>query len=174
MCAPGLCPDRELVKEDSAHAQPESYLRVPYVPSIEPPRSGAPRGLPRPVQGVSEDAQAVAIPGLGECPAESYRAIIAAATEYHMPLSIMFSVAYHENSRYDPQARVLSAAEDSNGLYMLNRRGGCGTGYSVSQLADPVFNARLAAWTMATRYVATGDWYEAIEPWSTRDLVFER
>lgn len=170
--APGLCPDKFVVEEVSAHAPPETYLRIPNIPPTEYPRSGAPRGLPRPEYGTSDAIESVAIPGLGECPIESYRAIISAATEYHVPLSIMFAVAYFESTYVADRVRYDPPREISVGLFQMNMLGGQGKGHNLESLKDPKYNANLAAAVMVARLVDTGSWWMAIEPWSVRDKVF--
>lgn len=47
-------------------------------------------------------------------------------------------------STLNPNAHVTTAKEDSVGLFMANRKGGLGEGYSVEQLQDPNFNIELA------------------------------
>lgn len=52
----------------------------------------------------------------------------------------------------DAGAYVKSGVEESVGLFQLNRMGGLGTGYTVGQLKDPVFNATIAAAKMGPSY----------------------
>lgn len=47
-------------------------------------------------------------------------------------------------STLNPSAHVTTAKEDSVGLFMANRKGGLGEGYTVEQLQDPNFNIDLA------------------------------
>lgn len=51
-------------------------------------------------------------------------------------------------------AHYVTNREDSVGLFQLNRMGGLGTGYTVSQLQDPSLNATIAAQNMAPAYQA--------------------
>jgi hypothetical protein len=51
--------------------------------------------------------------------------------------------AFAESS-LNPLARATTSKEDSVGLFMANRKGGLGQGYSVEQLQDPNFNIDLA------------------------------
>lgn len=51
--------------------------------------------------------------------------------------------AYAE-SGLNPKAHVTTSKEDSVGLFMANRKGGLGQGYTVEQLQDPNFNIDLA------------------------------
>lgn len=52
----------------------------------------------------------------------------------------------------NPSARSVTGNEDSVGLFQLNRLGGLGAGYSVTQLQDPTTNASIAAMAMAPAY----------------------
>jgi len=45
----------------------------------------------------------------------------------------------------NPNAYVSNGAEESVGLFQLNRKNGLGVGYSVAQLKDPTINATIAA-----------------------------
>ncbi|MCX6022511.1 MAG: transglycosylase SLT domain-containing protein [Chloroflexi bacterium] len=117
-------------------------------------------------------------------PEPVYSVVVGAADEYHVPRELLLAIAGCE-STFNPGARGdknLCRGDQcdyrdpdgycSFGLCQFNRCGGAGQDHKVADLLDMVYNARLGAWTMRTRYDATGSWYAAIQPWSTRDAAW--
>ena len=71
--------------------------------------------------------------------------------EKGIPSSIWATIMQVESGG-NASAYVSNGREESVGLFQLNRMGGLGTGYSVTQLLDPSTNASIAATAMLPAY----------------------
>ncbi len=158
----------------------EDYLLVPHVPGDIPDSvrdypvdmpSFTSRGGARPdfdIVSVQVGAE------WAECPVDVYEAIMRHSTVAGFPHSVALHVAYAENQIFDPSAVTREAAGGvSTGIYQLYSFG-LGSGRTVEELKDPELNTRIAVTEMARRYEAMGDIYQALQPWSVRDLVMGR
>ena len=68
-----------------------------------------------------------------------------------VPAAVWYPIMQVESGG-NPAARNVTGSEDSVGLFQLNRIGGLGKGYSVTQLQNPTTNAEIAAAAMAPAY----------------------
>lgn len=80
-------------------------------------------------------------------------------------------VSYYESS-WNPNA--IGDNGTSFGLMQMHQGGGLGDGYTQEQLLDGPTNFRLAAQYIEGRLSQGANLYDALQPWTTRDLAWPK
>ncbi len=82
---------------------------------------------------------------------------------------VLLALAKYE-SVYDPGA--IGDGGTSFGLLQMHQGGGLGDGHSQTDLLNPEYNLRLGAQYIRGRLANGASLYDALSPWSVRDLAW--
>jgi len=108
-----------------------------------------------------------------DCPDYIYNIILEVCKDYGVPYQLVLAIDAYE-SNYNPTAVGYNPPSDAcpygsrdMGLSQIND---CyHPSFDVSNYADPAYNTRFACDIILSRFARSHDWYDAIQPWASRD-----